>query len=175
MSVIPAPLDWIKFVSDLKLPPKVDRRLQLLMDRNTEGQLSAEETADLEALVELSETLSFARRKHCICLRRIQRDVFPGGNPATSLRACRVAMRVLPHARVAPRGHISCRTRFAAVVGRRITTRKPSLGLPALQPLQVRSGFRSGIRIPERSCDSSIRGRTFGRTIFVGAASRLCR
>lgn len=61
MSVIAAPLDWVKFVSDLKLPPKVDHHLRLLMDRNTEGQLSADETADLEAIVELSETLSFAR------------------------------------------------------------------------------------------------------------------
>ena len=61
MSAISAPLDWVELVSDLRLPPKVDRRLQNLMDRNTEGQLSAEEAADLEALVELSETLSFVR------------------------------------------------------------------------------------------------------------------
>ena len=61
MSVISAPLHWVELVSDLKLPPKVDRRLQVLMDRNTEGRLSAEEAADLEALVELSETLSSVR------------------------------------------------------------------------------------------------------------------
>ncbi len=61
MSVISAPLDWVKSVSDLKLPPKADRRMQVLMDRNTEGHLSSEELADLEALVELSETLSFVR------------------------------------------------------------------------------------------------------------------
>jgi hypothetical protein len=61
MSVISAPLDWVEMVSDLKLPPKTDHRLQLLMDRNTEGQLSAEEVADLEALVELSERLSLVR------------------------------------------------------------------------------------------------------------------
>jgi len=61
MTVISAPLDWVELVSDLRLPPKADRRLQVLMDRNTEGELSPEETADLEALVELSETLSFVR------------------------------------------------------------------------------------------------------------------
>ena len=61
MSVVSAPLDWVELVSDLRLPPKVDHRLQDLMDRNTEGQLSAEETADLEYLVELSETLSLVR------------------------------------------------------------------------------------------------------------------
>jgi len=54
-------LDWVELVSDLKLPPKADRRMQYLMDRNTEGQLSAEEVADLEGLVELSETLSLVR------------------------------------------------------------------------------------------------------------------
>ncbi len=61
MSVISAPLDWVELVSDLRLPPKADRRLQVLMDRNTEGQLSVDEAADLEALVELSETLSLVR------------------------------------------------------------------------------------------------------------------
>ena len=61
MTVISAPLDWVEFVSDFRLPPKTDRRLQDLMDRNTEGQLSPEETADLESLVELSQKLSLAR------------------------------------------------------------------------------------------------------------------
>jgi hypothetical protein len=61
MSVISAPLDWVELVSGLKLPPRADRRLQDLMDRNTEGQLGAEEMADLETLVELSETLSLVR------------------------------------------------------------------------------------------------------------------
>jgi hypothetical protein len=61
MAVISAPLDWVEFVSDLRLPLKADRPLQDLMDRNTEGRLTAEEAADLEFLVELSETLSLAR------------------------------------------------------------------------------------------------------------------
>jgi hypothetical protein len=61
MEVISAPVDWVELVSDLRLPPKTDRRLQELMDRNTEGQLTTEESADLESLVELSETLSLVR------------------------------------------------------------------------------------------------------------------
>jgi hypothetical protein len=61
MSVISAPLNWVELVSDLKLPPKADRRLQDLMDRNTEGRLRPEELADLESLVEISETLSLVR------------------------------------------------------------------------------------------------------------------
>ncbi len=61
MAVISAPVDWVKQVSDLRLPPKADRRLQELMDRNNEGQLTEEESADLESLVELSEALSLVR------------------------------------------------------------------------------------------------------------------
>lgn len=61
MAVISAPLDWVESVSDLRLPSKADRRLQELMDRNTEGKLTADEVADLESLVELSEKLSLVR------------------------------------------------------------------------------------------------------------------
>jgi hypothetical protein len=61
MAVISAPLDWVELVSNLRLPTKSDHRLQRLMDRNTEGGLNEEERADLESLVELSETLSLAR------------------------------------------------------------------------------------------------------------------
>ena len=59
-SVIPAPLEWVETVGGLKLPIKADRRLQELMDRNNEGQLTPNERAELEALVEVSETLSLA-------------------------------------------------------------------------------------------------------------------
>ena len=71
MSVISAPLNWVELVSDLRLPPKADRRLQDLMDRNTEGKLSAEESADLESLVELSETLSLVRAEALHLLGRV--------------------------------------------------------------------------------------------------------
>ena len=60
-SVIPAPLEWVETVGDLKLPIKADRRLVELMDRNNEGQLTTNERAELEALVEVSETLSLVR------------------------------------------------------------------------------------------------------------------
>lgn len=61
MSVISAPVDWVESVGRLRLPPQADRRLQELMDRNTEGQLTERDREDLEALVELSETLSLVR------------------------------------------------------------------------------------------------------------------
>ena len=63
MTVVSAPVDWVELVSELRLPAKSARRLQELMDRNTEGQLTAEERAELETLVEVSEALSLVRAK----------------------------------------------------------------------------------------------------------------
>ena len=54
----------------LRFNPKIDRQLQRLMDRNTEGLLSPDEKEQLESLVELSESLSG-----------------PGTGPATSQSA----------------------------------------------------------------------------------------
>ena len=62
-AVIEAPVEMIEAVADLRLPAKVDRRLQGLMDRNNEGSLSAGERDDLEALIELSETISLLRAR----------------------------------------------------------------------------------------------------------------
>ena len=61
MIKIEAPREWVETVSDLRLPSKADERLQLLMDRNNEGELTATERADLEYLAELSEQLSLIR------------------------------------------------------------------------------------------------------------------
>ncbi len=51
----------VETVARLRLPPKTDRRLQDLMDRNHNGSLTAQERDDLEALVELSETIAIVR------------------------------------------------------------------------------------------------------------------
>ena len=59
--VVAVPLKWVQTVGDLRLPVKADMRLQELMDRNTEGLLTSVERSELEALVELSETLSLVR------------------------------------------------------------------------------------------------------------------
>ena len=61
MSVISAPIDWVEHVSELRLPPRTDQRLQQLMDRNNEGRLGAEERAELESLVDMSQTLALVR------------------------------------------------------------------------------------------------------------------
>jgi hypothetical protein len=60
-STIAAPVDWIETVGNLRFPLKADHHLQELMDRNNEGLLQASETAELEALVELSEQISLVR------------------------------------------------------------------------------------------------------------------
>jgi hypothetical protein len=51
----------VETVADLRLPPRADRRLQALMDRNTEGTLTPGEREELESLVELSETIALVR------------------------------------------------------------------------------------------------------------------
>jgi hypothetical protein len=60
---VAAPVEWVESVSDLRLPPKANARLQQLMDRNTEGLLTETECTELETLVELSETLSLVRAR----------------------------------------------------------------------------------------------------------------
>ena len=61
MNTLTAPTTWVESVGRLRLPGRADRRLSELMDRNTEGQLNADERDQLEELVELSETLSLIR------------------------------------------------------------------------------------------------------------------
>lgn len=60
-TTVAAPVEWVESVSALRLPPRTDARLQQLMDRNTEGLLTDSERTELEALVELSETLALVR------------------------------------------------------------------------------------------------------------------
>ncbi len=60
-STISAPMEWVATIGELRLPSKSDMRLQQLMDRNNEGDLSSPEREELEALVELSERLSLVR------------------------------------------------------------------------------------------------------------------
>jgi hypothetical protein len=60
-AVIEAPQQLIETVADIRFPPKTDARLQQLMARNTEGQLTPNERDELEALAELSETMALVR------------------------------------------------------------------------------------------------------------------
>lgn len=60
-AVVPAPVDRVESVGRLRLPAKADLRLQDLMHRNNEGLLTQPELAELESLVEMSETISLVR------------------------------------------------------------------------------------------------------------------
>lgn len=58
---IQAPVELVETVASLRFPPLADQHFQQLMDRNTEGVLTPEARRELEALVELSETLALVR------------------------------------------------------------------------------------------------------------------
>jgi hypothetical protein len=63
MSAIQTPVEFVEAIADLRLPPEEDRRLQELMDRNTNGLLTEAERADLAALVEWSEQIALVRAR----------------------------------------------------------------------------------------------------------------
>jgi hypothetical protein len=68
MSVIEAPSDWVESVGALRFPPRTDQRMQALMHRNNEGQLTDDERLELESLVELSEQLAIVRAEAILLL-----------------------------------------------------------------------------------------------------------
>ena len=59
--VVQMPLKLVEAMATLRLPPRADQRLQDLMDRNTNGELTEAERAELETLVEWSETIAPVR------------------------------------------------------------------------------------------------------------------
>lgn len=69
-AVIETPVDLIESIADMRFPAKTDARLQRLMDRNTNGELTSDERVELESLVELSETISLVRAKALCVLGR---------------------------------------------------------------------------------------------------------
>ena len=68
--VMEASVELVEATASLRFPPRADRQLQRLMDRNTEGLLSPEEKEQLETLVELSESLSLVRAQALRLLNR---------------------------------------------------------------------------------------------------------
>jgi hypothetical protein len=68
---VPLPTDFVESLSRLRFPVQTDDRLQMLMDKNTEGTLSAEERHELEALVELGETMTWIRARALQSLGRL--------------------------------------------------------------------------------------------------------
>jgi len=78
MTTIATPLEFVTSVADLRFPAKIDAHLQGLMDRNTEGLLSASEREELEALVELSETIALLRIQALRVLGRTEHEPYQG-------------------------------------------------------------------------------------------------
>ena len=56
-TTVNAPLEWVESITMLRLPQHADQRLQDLMDRNNEGNLTDQEKADLASLAEMSLSL----------------------------------------------------------------------------------------------------------------------
>ncbi len=69
-AVIEAPRTLVESVAAMRFPARTDALLQSLMDRNTNGQLTADEREELEALAELSESIALVRAQ---CLRLLGR------------------------------------------------------------------------------------------------------
>ncbi len=72
---VTAPVEWVEAVGKLCLPLKADGRLQELMDRKNENDLSIVERAELESLVEVSQQLSLVRAKALQLLGQREEDV----------------------------------------------------------------------------------------------------
>ncbi|HTU90173.1 MAG TPA: hypothetical protein VMF69_08880 [Gemmataceae bacterium] len=64
------PLELAEAAAALRFTPKADKRLQDLMNRNTNGQLTETEREELETLTELSENISLVRAKALLFLGR---------------------------------------------------------------------------------------------------------
>jgi hypothetical protein len=62
-TVIETPIELVEEIAALSLPAKAVRRLQELMDRNTNGLLDAREKVELESWVDCSENLALVRAK----------------------------------------------------------------------------------------------------------------
>jgi hypothetical protein len=67
---LPAPRPWVESIGQLRLPASADDRLETLMDRNNEGELSGAERDELAALAEVSELLSLLRAEALSTLRQ---------------------------------------------------------------------------------------------------------
>ena len=64
------PLGLAEAVAALRFSPKAEQRFQDLMNRNTNGLLTDTEHEELEALAEMSETISLVRTKALLYLGR---------------------------------------------------------------------------------------------------------
>jgi len=93
----PAVREMVEAAAALRLPPRADLRLQVLMDRNTNGELTAGERDELESLVEVSETIGLVRARALHVLRGNRHEQLGCAGKGHS-KARRKSLRILPHA-----------------------------------------------------------------------------
>lgn len=67
---VEAPADFLEELANFLLPESTQRRLESLMDRNTEGALGPDEAEELNALVEMSERISLLKGRALLILGR---------------------------------------------------------------------------------------------------------
>ena len=67
---VTVPIESLEALEAFHFPPKLDRRLQELMDRNNGGLLSAAEREQLDGFVELSEDMALQRAQVHILLNQ---------------------------------------------------------------------------------------------------------
>jgi hypothetical protein len=70
MNGLPALIDFVESVANMRFAPNVNARLQELMDRNTNGQLTASEKEELATLAAVSEQMSLIRGQAFVLLGR---------------------------------------------------------------------------------------------------------
>ena len=69
-AMLETPRELVQSIAEVRLTAKADALIQSLMDRNNEGRLVEREREELEALVELSESLSLLRARAMVALGR---------------------------------------------------------------------------------------------------------
>ncbi len=69
-AIVSVPREVLESLKAFRFPPKLDKRMQVLMDRNNEGLLTAPEREELEGLVELSEDMALQRAQVHVLLQQ---------------------------------------------------------------------------------------------------------
>jgi hypothetical protein len=69
VEVVQLPRRVVENFAQAKFPATTHARIQQLMDRNSQGLLSADQKSELEALIELSESFSLLRASAILALR----------------------------------------------------------------------------------------------------------
>ena len=70
MEMILTPKDFLEYLADMHFSREADVRIQDLMERNNEGQLTPSERAELASLASLSQEMSLVKARALLLLGR---------------------------------------------------------------------------------------------------------